>query len=70
MLDIKSIDTAATGGFADACQSYVRALEINEETPSAWDSLSMALVAKGHFQLAELADKHELAALKASPQLL
>ena len=65
----QSADSVATGGFADACQSYMRALEIKEETPSAWDSLSMALVAKGQFQLAELADKHELAALKASPEI-
>lgn len=57
-------DSVATGGFADACQSYMRALEIREETPSAWDSLSMALVARGQFHLAELADRHELAALK------
>lgn len=55
------------GAFAEACESYVRALEIKEESPSAWDSLSMALVAKGQFQLADLADKHNLAALKASP---
>lgn len=61
--------SVATGGFADACQSYMRALEIKEETPSAWDSLSMALVAKGQFQLAELADKHEFAALRASPEI-
>ena len=56
-----------TGAFADACDSYVRALEIKEESPSAWDSLSMALVAKGQFHLADLADKHDLAALKTSP---
>lgn len=58
---------AATGGFTDACQSYMKALEIRQEPPSAWDSLSMALIAKGHLHLADLADKHDLAALKASP---
>lgn len=61
------VGSVATGGFADACQSYLRALEIKEESPSAWDSLSMALVAQGHFHLADLADQRQLAALKASP---
>lgn len=45
----------------------MKALEIREEPPSVWDSLSMALIAKGQIHLAELADKHDLAALKALP---
>ena len=65
----QSADIFASGGFADACQSYMRALEIKEEAPSAWDSLSLALVAKGQFHLAELADNHDLAALKAAPEV-
>lgn len=69
LVHVLTLIVYATGGFADACQSYVRALEIKEESPSAWDSLSMALVAQGQFHLAELADQHQLAALKASPEL-
>ena len=44
----------------------MKALEIRGEPLSAWDSLSMALIAKGQLRLAELADKHDLAALKAA----
>lgn len=58
---------AAQGKFAEACQSYIRALEIKAETPSIWDSLSMAFVAMGQFPLADLADKHDLAGLTSKP---
>lgn len=55
------------GKFAEACQSYIRALEIKAETPSIWDSLSMAFIAMGQFPLADLADKHDLAGLTSKP---
>ncbi len=55
------------GNFAEACQSYIRALEIKAETPSIWDSLSMAFVAMGQFPLADLADRHDLAGLTSKP---
>ncbi|DBA81552.1 hypothetical protein WJX77_012401 [Trebouxia sp. C0004] len=58
---------AAQGKFAEACQSYIRALGIKAEAPSVWDSLSMAFVAMGQFPLADLADKHDLAGLTRKP---
>ncbi|KAA6426938.1 MAG: hypothetical protein FRX49_03262 [Trebouxia sp. A1-2] len=58
---------AAQGNFAEACQSYIQALEIKAESPSIWDSLSMAFVAMGQFPLADLADRHDLAGLTSKP---
>ncbi len=61
------MDFCLAGKFAEACQSYIRALEIKAETPSIWDSLSMAFVAMGQFPLADLADRHDLAGLTSKP---
>ena len=47
-----------------AMRSYVKALTLQPNQQSTWDSLAIACTATGDFGLADSADHHDLAAFR------
>ena len=61
-LSTRQVSTA--GDSMGAMRSYVKALTLQPNQQSTWDSLAIACTATGDFGLAESADHHDLAAFR------
>ena len=63
-IKVTTVMLMTAGHSSAAVDSYLRALEINVESPATWNSLSMAFIALGQFPLADFADQHDLKSLR------
>ena len=59
-----SRQVTTAGDSMGAIRSYVKALTLQPNQQSTWDSLAIACTATGDFGLADSADHHDLAAFR------